>query len=859
MRDLESLRKELKNKERTIDHLIRYCSTRTDNNPNYSLLLGAGCSVTSGIEPATKLIKKWKEELYLEEITISEEDYDPNTADAFFKEKLWYDPRNPYSALFEKRYDLPRQRRMFVEQEVRDAKPSIGYSYLIKLVESNFFKTIFTTNFDDLINEAFYQFSNERPLVCAHDSAISSITITSKRPKIIKLHGDYLFDDIKSTLRETESLEDNIKNKFSEFAKDYGLIVIGYGGNDRSIVDILNYLLKNEEYFKHGIYWCLRKGSYINEDLRKLLWKERVYYVEIDGYDELLAEMHDKLNGGELPIDSSYLDQKKDDIIDNIVSNKMLKGTDNKYIIQDFEKLKSTRNKDIVKKFFDFMDITEGIENGSTEKFIEKSKLQNFNTDQREKLAEINNEFFIKNYVFGESVIRSQLSDIIEKDQYYLKLLRIQAQFLKKLGKIEDAKEVYKEVLKYDASNVKILIHLSKLYEDFESKVQYLNKAISVDPYDSSLRSQLIEIKLIEFNNTLNKSEFQFDLNEIEKEINDSLLVDPSINNNSWFLYFRLLSLKKINKDDFVIESEKIISKLEQQDPLFPNLVEQKVKLLNLEKKPKEEIYLYIQNSINKSISSIQKKYLEFLLLDEYSNKNDNRLLQDQFINIENKYSVDDDYLLKKAELTFKKLKNLNESINIMESLSKKGDKANHLLFHLYLFNNQIDKAEEVIKEIQGDKFDYQIQILNKKENYKESIDLISQKLVSFPNNRDFIISKSYCLLKNKDFRVAYSFCNEKLQNSNFSDRYLLVNYYIAADNIKKPIKKSKIEAKILDDKNNSDQIILAGHALLDNVQECARLLNKLIETDYANKFIISEWPVLEKVLKNQKIRQILN
>jgi hypothetical protein len=59
----------------------------------------------------------------------------------------------------------------------------------------------------------FHQFSDLRPIVCAHDSAISSITITSKRPKIIKLHGDYLFDDIKSTVRETESLEENNKKE----------------------------------------------------------------------------------------------------------------------------------------------------------------------------------------------------------------------------------------------------------------------------------------------------------------------------------------------------------------------------------------------------------------------------------------------------------------------------------------------------------------------------------------------------------------------------------------------------------------------------------------------------------------------
>src|SRR5690606_19426577 len=126
---------------------------------------------------------------------------------------------------------------------------------LVSLVENNFFNAIFTTNFDDLLNEAFYQLSSTRPIVCAHDSSVHSISVSSKRPKIIKLHGDYLFENIKSTLRETESLESNTSDKLKEFCKEYGLIVVGYAGNDRSIMDILDFLIKNDTYLRNGVYW----------------------------------------------------------------------------------------------------------------------------------------------------------------------------------------------------------------------------------------------------------------------------------------------------------------------------------------------------------------------------------------------------------------------------------------------------------------------------------------------------------------------------------------------------------------------------------------------------------------------------
>jgi len=254
--DYKKLREELSHKERTIDDLISYIGTRTNNSvPNYSLLLGAGASFSSGIRTGGNLVDVWRQEIYKK--LSGKSDYDVKVAKEFLitNHSNWYSLSNEYSSLFEYKFDLPNQRRRFVEQEVDNKLPSIGYSYLVSLTKNRYFDTVYTTNFDDLLSEAFYQFSQTRPIVCAHDSSLNSISISSSRPKIIKLHGDYLFDDIKSTLRETESLESNTKEKLIEFSKEYGLIVIGYSGNDRSIMDVISHLLKTEEYLKNGIYW----------------------------------------------------------------------------------------------------------------------------------------------------------------------------------------------------------------------------------------------------------------------------------------------------------------------------------------------------------------------------------------------------------------------------------------------------------------------------------------------------------------------------------------------------------------------------------------------------------------------------
>lgn len=128
-------------------------------------------------------------------------------------------------------------------------------------------------------------------------------------------------------MRETESLDDNMKRKFIEFAKDHGLVVVGYAGNDRSVMDILSMLLQSNEYFKHGIYWCIREDeTNLSDDLRHLLWKDRVYYVPIKGFDELMSTLNHSLTG-QLPINRKMLSSEHHkELIGKLTNNKYIKS-----------------------------------------------------------------------------------------------------------------------------------------------------------------------------------------------------------------------------------------------------------------------------------------------------------------------------------------------------------------------------------------------------------------------------------------------------------------------------------------------------------------------------------------------------
>ncbi|MCR9314400.1 SIR2 family protein, partial [Vibrio alginolyticus] len=285
------------NKIKSESELIFFIKNRiSDRIPNYSLLLGSGCSVTSDIGTGLDLVEQWKKEYF--NLVFLDQDYSENK----LKEHLttqtsWYKECNEYSSFFEKIYHLPVQRRKFIQSQVDGKIPSIGYAYLVSLCDKNnkYFDTIYTTNFDDLINDSFYQFGQDRPILCAHDSSVKSLSTHTERPKIIKLHGDYLYDDIKSTNNETVTLDKNTEAKFREFSKDFGLIVLGYAGNDDSVMNCIGNLLEDSEadYFENGIYWCVRKNDKISDKLKILLNKsDKVFLVEIEGFDEFMAKVN---------------------------------------------------------------------------------------------------------------------------------------------------------------------------------------------------------------------------------------------------------------------------------------------------------------------------------------------------------------------------------------------------------------------------------------------------------------------------------------------------------------------------------------------------------------------------------------
>lgn len=856
----------INNKKRTIDDLIRYVRTCTEGNPNYLLLLGAGCSITSGICSASELIKIWRREIFESKLgqKCSYEEYSDEKAINYFKANCshWYDTRNEYASLFEQKFDLPRQRRMFIEQEVSDKHPSIGYAYLIKLIKKNFFNTIFTTNYDDLLNEAFYTFSNERPIVCAHDSAINSITVTSKRPKIIKLHGDYLFDDIKSTLRETESLEENIKNKFAEFAKNHGLIVIGYGGNDRSVMDVLFHLLKQDDYFKNGIYWCLQRGSGIHSELLKLLLRDRVYLVEIDGFDELMAEFNSHLNNDELPISTSIISDRNDNLVEELLNNPFVNTTTSELIKRDLIRMRESKEENLIKKILaSFEADSNNSETVETDRYKKiKRNAEKLNLNENVILLRLHEK--VSAYKFVDVI--SDISKLINEHSGISKALKIELKKLEaicwtRLGDESKATSCYQDLLEIDKEAVNYYLNIARLTDDPNKKISFIDKALKLDEYASGLYASKARALIHLFKNSIDSNaKPQFD--EIIQTLDIGIKRNPSINNPCWEVKYSFIldnEKDKTKRDD---ECKRIIEHLKEQNPHDIRFVELLVNFKVKAKEKGDEIVEIVEKAKSKSREK-DKLDFDLLLLHTLSELNNKPQLEIQMKMMDKEYEDEDVYLDAKAQIILRKFNDLLGAIEITKNSIRLNPHqlTFRQLFKFYLYARLYDDAKQLLNnKIGGDKRELEIDYFEARGEYRLAYDIVRGLSSEQPNDKGFVIQQAYFLIKLNRLQEAHVFMRKYLEYSNFSEPILVVNYELGNKLLKNKINEDRLQrAKSHPDSTN---LVKAAISILEGKKrEALEYLEKEEDENCESKYTYRDWIVFEEILSDDKFKHLFH
>jgi hypothetical protein len=842
MKALELEKKLGKKKHKTVSELRQVVSTRSDQNPNFCLFLGSGASRGSGIRTAGDMVKEWRTEAY-KSLTAITEVRSVEQVKQWLRENAndWYDEDREYSSLIERFFPLPTNRRKFIEKEVADKFPSIGYAYLVRIAEAGLLRTIFTTNFDDLLNEAFYQFSSERALVCAHDSSVHTISITSRRTKIIKLHGDYLFDDLKNTTRETRSLGDNMQDKLGEFLKEYGLIIAGYSGSDKSVTDILERMGTNPIYLQNGLFWCFRPEDEITKEAVSILEQENSFYVLTSGFDELMADLYSMLSTDATPFNSKFASDRASSIIDAYLKNDLLKTTASPTIKAHLEALEADKNASLLS------DLMKGL---NAESFASAGL-----TDKNLLVGlEIERALKDRNPELALARLEEELTKTADR-RFRGILLRQRFWCSVRLNRFSEAKEAAKQMLILEPRNLYMALQECSLIENRSERLKHLEELRELHPFSAPV--------LNAYANEVSDALEKHDLNEISLRsenvvatLKDSIRVDPSLENDAWSQLFGFYTKQDLAKNSEPLRA--IVDKHLEQDAFNAKtsamLFRYCRKFKTTEYKGRQ-LFDYLLDAYGKHFPRAYAAHLDVLVdaCIEFEAHGQLRPLLEQART--NEALIEDPQFARiMMDVYYDAFRDLSGAISYGRDFLKinRHKSVEVKLVHFYIANKAPEKARELHTKLRG-AIDHaswlrlEAKILDVETRYQDAIDTIE----AIPDKRDFkerhTSLLSYLELKKGAPAKAVKRCRDFLGERSFSTTLEaeIINYEYGKRMDGKNIDKKRV-AEVAKYTQN-EMVKGVCHSLLQEDKPAIALFRREAEKRFSQIDECLQWPAVSR------------
>ncbi len=258
-------------------------------------ILGAGCSVTSGIPAGGYFAGEWLRKLHDEEKDPGEtlEQFCTRLPQLSATYKLDFtrlDHRNP-AAHYSELYDYCFRRSVKqgfsqLERAMRGKDPGLGYTILARFLAETRHRVVITTNFDNLIADAVAIHTSVFPMICGHESMVQYLKLEDARPLVLKVHRDLLLDPL-SRKAELDRLHSSWKPALDELLAGCTPIIIGYEGNDGSL---MRYLKTRQSLAGH-FYWCHRMESEPRPEIHAVVRHHGGALVPIEGFDELMLRL----------------------------------------------------------------------------------------------------------------------------------------------------------------------------------------------------------------------------------------------------------------------------------------------------------------------------------------------------------------------------------------------------------------------------------------------------------------------------------------------------------------------------------------------------------------------------------------
>ena len=270
----------------------------------HSLFLGAGASVSSGIPSAQSCIWEWKRDLFLTKNHGLEEQFlELSLPSVQRRLQQWLDAQgtypqegadDEYGFYIRVCFPIADDRRAFFQEKVREAQPHIGYRLLCHLAKADLIRSVWSTHFDGLPARAAANFSLTPFEVGIDTQGRVARSANTGELLCVSLHGDYRYDDLKNTPEELQRQEEALRAALIDELRQRTLIVCGYSGRDKSIMEALQAACS--EQGTGALYWCGYGDGDIPEPVARLIAHARAhgrqaFYVPALGFDDLMIRL----------------------------------------------------------------------------------------------------------------------------------------------------------------------------------------------------------------------------------------------------------------------------------------------------------------------------------------------------------------------------------------------------------------------------------------------------------------------------------------------------------------------------------------------------------------------------------------
>ena len=288
----------------------------------FCFILGSGASVESGIPSGGTLEMQWMDCLMGKAadrgMPPMDEDETRRLAGDLYAEKeiehkfdeieeAWKCAKQEGKAISSEYYfDIyrlrfhanPRKGYGYLEKIMERCDPSLGYHTLAKLLtENNQNNLVITTNFDSLVEDALFLYTDKKPLVVSHESLVNYMDANIQRPIVAKVHRGLMYAPFNSP-ETTNDLKSEWQTALNHALNTYTPVVIGYAGGDHSL---MSFLEDDRTDMRKGVYWCYRGKPDLSdlpeERIQRFVEKRSGYFVAIDGFDSLMVEIGKTMYG----------------------------------------------------------------------------------------------------------------------------------------------------------------------------------------------------------------------------------------------------------------------------------------------------------------------------------------------------------------------------------------------------------------------------------------------------------------------------------------------------------------------------------------------------------------------------------